>query len=252
MSQLNKDVLARALILLGFVLLLFSLIATEQLTLYVHPRIINFIKISDGLLFMMFLLQCWHLKKTWSWSRSTGEDKHCNKYWKYMPFVFTLCIALLLPNTSLNASLVNNKGLNSQITTEISKKEYRPLAPELRKTNLIRVSDTNFIEVMSELYRFPQEYVGKEIDMKGFIYKDTSTSPNQFSLIRFIVGCCVADALPSGALCEINNADEYTSGSWYQIQGVIEASEREGKFFPVVKVSWIKPIPANTTPYVFP
>lgn len=250
MSQANKDVLARALILLGFVLLLFSLIITEQLTLYVHPRIISLIKISDGLLFMMFLLQCWNFKK--AWNKSTGEVKHCNKYWKYMPFVFTLFIALLLPNTSLNASLVNNKGLNSQFTSEISKKEYRPLAPELRKTNLIKVSDSNFIEVMSELYRFPQEYIGKEIDMKGFIYKDASTPPEHFSLIRFIVGCCVADALPSGAFCEINNADEYTNGSWYQIQGVIEASEREGKLFPVVKVTWIKSIPANTTPYVFP
>jgi len=250
MSQENKDVLARVLILLGFVLVLFSLIITEQLTLYVHPRIISLIKISDGLLFMMFLLQCWNLKKIWN--KSTGEAKHCNRCWEYMPFIFALLIALLLPNTSLNASLVNNKGLNSQITTEISKKEYRPLAPELRKTNLIKVSDSNFIEVMSELYRFPQEYIGKEIDMKGFIYKDASTSPNQFSLIRFIVGCCVADALPSGALCEINNADKYTNGSWYQIQGVIEASEREGKLFPVVKVTWIKSISANTTPYVFP
>ncbi|MDF2636621.1 MAG: hypothetical protein K0R78_3495 [Pelosinus sp.] len=250
MSQLNKDGLAKALILLGFVLLLFSLIITDQLTLYVHPRIITLIELSDGLLFMMFLLQCWNLKKTWN--NSTDEPKQCDRYWRYLPFVFTLLIALILPNTSLNASLVNNKGLNNQIITEISKKDYRPLAPELRKTNLIKVSDNNFIEVMSELYHFPQEYVGKEIDMKGFIFKDASTPQDHFSLIRFVVGCCVADALPSGVLCEINNAAEYTNGSWYQIQGIIETSEHEGKLVPVVKVTWIKPITANTTPYVFP
>ncbi|WP_110955367.1 TIGR03943 family putative permease subunit [Anaerosinus massiliensis] len=250
MSKLNKEAVVRTVILLGFVLLLFWLIMTEQITLYVHPRIINLIKLSNGLFFMMFLLQCWKLKKTWN--KSTEQSKCCSRYWRYSPFFFTLAIAILLPNTSLNASLVPNKGLNSQVTNAISKQNDRPIVAEMRNANLIRVSDTNFLDVMSELQRFPQAYVGKEIDMKGFIYIDGSTPQAHFSLIRFVVGCCVADALPAGVLCEMDHADEYHNGDWYQIQGVIENNTRDGKTSPVVKVTWIKAVPNNTTPYVFP
>ncbi|MBP2632273.1 MAG: hypothetical protein H6Q70_2901 [Firmicutes bacterium] len=245
MSQLNRESLARTLILLGFFLLLFSLIITDQLTLYVHPRIVMLIEMSAGLLFMMFLLQGWKLSKTWN--KPTEECKH----WKYMPFVFTLLVALILPNTSLNASLVSNKGVNSQVTTEISKKDYRPLAPEMRQTDLIKVDDNNFVDVMSELYRYPQEYVGKQIEMSGFVFKDESTPQDQFSLIRYVVGCCVADALPSGPSCEINNATEYSDGSWYQIQGTIENSEENGKAVPVIKVTWTRPIHEKSSPYIF-
>lgn len=250
MPQLNRDILARALLLLGFFVLLLFLIMTNQLTLYVNPKVTNLIKISAGLLFIMFLLQCWHLKK--SWTESKNQSHNGGGYWRYSPFVLVLLIALLLPNTSLSASLVQNKGLNSQITGENSKGAYRPLAAELQQTNFIKVSDQNFIEVMSEIYHYPQEYAGKEIDIKGFVFKDASKSPDQFSLVRYVVGCCVADASAYGPLCEIKDADQYPDGSWYQIQGIIEMREQQGKNFPVIKITWIKQTNAPLTPYVFP
>ena len=169
MQQLNKEIFAKALLLLGFLILLFSLIISNQLILYVNPRVTNLIKLSGCVLLLMFLRQCWHLKK--AWNQPEEKTSIHKKYWKYFPFVVTLVLAFLLPNSSLNASLVQNKGLNSQISNEASKGEYRPLAAELRETNFIKVTDKNFIEVMSELYRFPQEYVGKQIEMKGFIFK---------------------------------------------------------------------------------
>lgn len=249
MPQMNRDILTKVLLLLGFFILVFYLIVTNQLTLYVHPRVTSLIEISAGLLFMMFLLQCWNLKK--AWTQTTGEPHNHRKYWRYSPFILVLAVALLLPNSPLNASLVNNKGLNSQIVNANAKGGDRPLAAELRQTNFIKVTDQNFIGVMSEIYRFPQEYVGKEIDLKGFVFK-SSTAANQFSLVRYVVGCCVADASPYGPLCNISDAANYTDGSWYQIQGIIENSEYQGKIFPVIKITWIKPTDAPLTPYVFP
>jgi putative membrane protein len=198
----------------------------------------------------MFLRQCWHLKK--AWTQPTDRVHGYKIYWKYSPFVLTLILAFLLPNTSLSASLVQNKGLNSQITSDVSKGEYRPLAAELKETNLIKVTDKNFIAVMSELYCYPKEYVGKEIEMQGFIFKDSSKSPDRFSLVRYVIACCVADASPYGVLCEIKDAASYPEGGWYQIQGTIEVNENQGKSFPVIKITWIKSISPLAVPYVFP
>ncbi|AIF54188.1 TIGR03943 family protein [Pelosinus sp. UFO1] len=250
MPQLNRDIFVRVVLLLGFIILLFSIITTSQLTLYVHPRVTSLIKISGYILFMMFLRQCWNLKKAWNQS-VCGSHSH-RTYWKYSPFVLTLLIAFILPNSSLNASLVNNKGLNSQISNEVSNREYRPLADELRQTNFIKVSDQNFLGVMSEINRYPKEYAGKEIEMKGFIFKGSATSPNRFSLVRYVIGCCVADASPYGLLCEIKDAANYTDGNWYQIQGIIETNEYQGKEFPIIKITWVKQIDALFSPYVFP
>jgi putative membrane protein len=250
MSQLNKDTFVRILLLLGFIILLFSIITTNQLTLYVHPRVTSLIQISVYILFIMFLRQCWNLVK--AWNQSVSKSHIHRTYWNYLPFILTLLIAFLLPNSSLNASLVKNKGLNSQISTEVSKGEYRPLAAELRQTNFIKVSDQNFLGVMSEIQRYPKEYAGKEIEMKGFIFKGSTTSSDRFSLVRYVIGCCVADASPYGLLCEIKDAANYTDGSWYQTQGVIETREYQGQIFPVLKVTWIKHIDPLISPYVFP
>lgn len=250
MPQLNRDILARTLLLLGFLILLFSLIMTKQLTLYIHPRGTKLIEISGYVLFLMFLMQCYKLKK--AWIQSIGGSNNYKIYWKYYPFILTLLIAFILPNYSLNASLVKNKGLNSQIANENSRGEYRPLAAELRQTNFIKVSDQNFIGVMTEINRFPKDYIGKEIEMKGFISKETSTSLERFSVVRYVVGCCVGDASPYGLLCESEDAGKYTDGSWYQIQGRIETNEYQGKSFPIIKITWIKQIDGSLTPYVFP
>jgi putative membrane protein len=105
---------------------------------------------------------------------------------------------------------------------------------------------------MTEINRFPKEYVGREIEMKGFISKESSTSPKQFSVVRYVVQCCVGDASPYGLLCTVEDVARYTDGSWYQIQGVIETNEYKGQSSPIINIRWSKKIDPLKTPYVFP
>lgn len=246
----KKDILVRTLLLLGFLILLFSLITSNQLTLYVHPRGEKLIIISAYLLAVMFVLQCRKLKQVWK--QSIKEGNTSKAYWKYSPFVLTLLIAFLLPTSALNASLVNNKGLNSQITTDVAKAAYRPMAEELAQSKFIKVTDQNFLAVMTEINLFPQDYVGKEIEMKGFISKGKSTAPETFSVARYVVGCCVGDASPYGLVGKTPEVTQYTDGNWVEMQGIVETSESNGKKFPIIKITWIKPTVAAATPYIFP
>lgn len=237
----------RIMILLGFFAFLYELIYTNEIILYIHPRFTSFIKIACLLFFLMLLRQCWKFKKT----RKLGESHACfhDKYMNYLPFILTLLIAFLLPNADLNANMVNNRGLNSNLTNKSSSEDYRN---ELQQATFVKITDSNFLGVLRELTYHPEENVGKSIELKGFAYKGTDELSGTTSLVRYVVGCCAADAYPYGIIYETSQPDALTEGAWYEVQGTLNVRQVNGKNVPVINVTWVAAIDRPACPYIFP
>lgn len=245
--------LLRSLILAGFLILLILLINTGQLSLYINPRFNILIELSGYVLLPMLIVQVLSILRPRDIGDYTRGHYHGGLY-GYIPFAVVLLIAFMVPGNTLNASLVNTKGLNSQLAavTNNVKEMPRPLADELRKARSIQVTDRTYTEVMSEIEWFPQDYVGKEITITGFVFRPPGASGNQFSLVRYVVLCCTADALPYGVLCELKGAEKLPAETWLTLTGTIQMSKYEDRDVPVIKVSSYKVVEQPKNPYVFP
>jgi len=108
---------------------------------------------------------------------------------------------------------------------------------EIRNSALIKVTEDNFTIVNTETYLFPERYVGKEISMLGFVYKEPGMKPHQFALGRYLITCCSADASFAGFLCEYDNAGDFKEGNWLTIRGTIKVGQYEGSDIPMILIS---------------
>jgi uncharacterized membrane protein YcgQ (UPF0703/DUF1980 family) len=131
----NGIALSRSIILFGLLFMLVSMTQTGELIYYIHPRFQNLTQWTRYILFAFLLIE---LPQIVTISRSKkGHACGCgHSSWSCLAFVFTLCLVFLLPNGSLDASMVTNKGLNSRLYPEnvlSYQKTPRPLAAELQK-----------------------------------------------------------------------------------------------------------------------
>ena len=251
----NFDINAfiRAIILLGFISLLIWLSITEQLPLYINPKFLLLIQLSCFLLIPMLAIQVFDALLP----ANTTDEHHCHTpsgFWVYIPSLAVLVLGFAIPDNTLNANLVANRGLNSPINKAVTSTQEvsRPLAAELSQMELIKVTDLNYTEAVSEVTDFSKDYIGKKVSMTGFVFRSPGLKSNQLSLVRYVILCCTADSLPYGLMCEISDAQKYPVGSWLSIQGVIQMSTYEEKAVPVIKIISATPIDEPKKPYIFP
>lgn len=249
-DSFNNGAFLQSIILLGFIILLGWLDITNQLPLYINPKFIILTESSCYLLIPMFVIQLLSALLP----APNNNEQHCHHHsgpWKLLPFLAVLIIVFAVPDNTLNANLVNNKGLNTQISDSVQDVP-RPLAPELKLLSLIKVTNLNYTEVISEINGFPNDYIGKKVMITGFVFRNPELAKNQISLVRYVVMCCTADSLPYGVMCEGANVENYPDGTWLSIEGVIQMSKYEDKNVPAVKITSLQPIKEPKEPYVYP
>lgn len=248
--------LIKSLVLLSSFNLIRVLLGAEQLSLYIHPRFTFFTEVADYLLLIMALAEFCRIV---SISNVPVNSLHQHFHGHdlnggYILFVATLFFAMVFPNTTLDATQVANRGLNTRITPDTATIASlpRPLAEKLKLTKEIEVTDLDYTEVMSELNQFPDDYIGKEVSMTGFVFRSPEQTSNQISLVRYVITCCTADALPYGILCEAKSPENYPAGTWLEITGVVQKGKYDDEPVGMVKLSSIKKIAEPKHPYVFP
>jgi putative membrane protein len=218
------------------------------------------------LMLLMFVVQA---VCSFQLAPSTHEHKRQGIFkLTYFPFIATLLIAFVFPNSSLDASMVSRKGANlgarqtpaqsgspgnvatSSTIPQSGNNGFNNQGPAMpannpiqekidliRKSDLINVTEDNFTIVNTETYLFPERYAGKEISMLGLVYKEPSMRNDQFALGRYVITCCSADASFAGFLCEYKNAGDIKEGNWLTIRGTLKVGQYEGGEIPVILIS---------------
>ncbi|MFZ5651204.1 MAG: TIGR03943 family putative permease subunit [Bacillota bacterium] len=276
---LNLEDKFKSVILLGFSIFLFWLVESENLSIYINPKYAGLTKATAVVMLLMFLAQTFRPIRRMPSCHSHSSGKK----WGYIAFAIPLLMAFLLPDSALDANMAANKriALNNRIesvnqsnalnsgkndaTAKINTSSpgtpgsnmqtqgpMRPMADELKNTGLIKVTDENFNYVMSELYLFTDDYIGKEITILGFVDKDDSFLPNQFGLARYVITCCSADASLGGLICESSDAAGLKKDTWLTVRGTIQKGRRDGQTIPVVKVTSYTQSEKPKTSYIYP
>ena len=120
------------------------------------------------------------------------------------------------------------------------------------KDNVINVNTKNFVFSLDEILDNPDKYVGQEIEITGFVYKDKTLKENEFIVGRFMMVCCAADLQIAGLGCEGTNLEAYPNDTWIKIKGKIKNDTSDGTADPVIVVEHMEKDLNPDTSYVYP
>ncbi|WP_291635014.1 TIGR03943 family protein [Clostridium sp.] len=264
-KKLNLNELIWFLILTGFTYYFYMIISTNKITLFVHPKMVKYVKFALVFFIILAIFQ----------GKNIFSDKKA-KTLKigYIMFLIPLSLGILLKSEGLSVDSVINKGFSLTSQLKISTLNHKhTLLPDgtqiceydeknIKSTENTNVAIKNSLESMEpvkvetmdmtnenfknnyeDIYENSNNYVGRAISIKGFIYNQKGLNKDEFILSRIVVSCCMADAQLWGLLCDYSSEKIFTEGTWVNIEGTL--GQREYQEFKSGEISMIPTIKVN-------
>jgi putative membrane protein len=131
-------------------------------------------------------------------------------------------------------------------------KQYADYAKKLYTHDTIQVPEEFFMETLTSVDLFLDRFVGKKLELTGFVYRQEEMTDKQFVIGRFSVQCCSADAAPFGVLAEYDRANTLENDGWVTVTGKIEKTKFNDAEIMILKVEKVVRAQPAKTPYVYP
>jgi putative membrane protein len=160
-----------------------------------------------------------------------------------------------VPNTEqqeepvINEDLVDLSRLEDNVFTN---EEYEQLINQLEQSSTIEMNDNVFSTYYEEMHMDLDKFKGREITLKGFVYKEDGLEQNQLVLARFLITHCVADAGIIGFISELPEASSLDVNTWIEAKGVLDTTNYNGTKFPIIKITKWEIIDRPKEPYLYP
>ncbi|MWC29524.1 TIGR03943 family putative permease subunit [Paenibacillus sp. MMS18-CY102] len=284
--SLMAHYLFRAALLGGYAFLIVFLNKTGELSLFVAPRTEQAVKLSALGLYAAAAYQAYSAFRIWRDSHQ--EDCGCDhghgpspsplrNTLIYSLFLLPLLLGFLMPHEPLNSTLAAKKGmsftglqsaappasppapaqqekpsLDQLFATDDYTKAYASFGKKLYQQPSITVDDSLFIETLTTLDLFQSNFIGKQVTLTGFVYRDQGMSNEQFAVSRFVMNCCSADALPYGIMVHSSNAAAYPNDSWVNFTGTVTTTSFQNNTILMLEAASITPIPTPADTYAYP
>ena len=265
-----------------FAILLFnvytlSLYLNQQLTLYIHPRYITFTVALNAISLVAcavgFLLAAWRMGTATSRSTTAvagpGSSPGSASSGGWRPS-FTVLVAGLvlvaayaLPARTLSSNTADQRSANfNSIQAQPAGSGAGSGAGSTAgggagsDTLALFGADTSRLTVADWALAFnlrstPASYVGKEVDVVGFVFHSKGTPEDIFYVSRFSVTCCAVDARPLGVpVYSPGWQEEFKEDSWVHVTGSFAETEEDISEPVVVAPKNIEPTEQPADPYV--
>jgi putative membrane protein len=230
-----------------FAILLFnvytlSLYFNQQLTLYIHPRYILFTVALNAVSLVAcgvgFVLTAWRMGTAPSRSgiAITSPGPASSVPWRPSFTVLVaglvLVAAYALPARTLSSDTADQRSANfNSVQAQPSGSEASGGAGG--DTLTLFGADTSRLTVADWALAFnlrsaPSSYVGKEVDVVGFVFHPKGTPEDIFYVSRFSVTCCAVDARPLGLpVYSPGWQEEFEEDSWVRVTGSFAETEED-------------------------
>ncbi|QHT61092.1 TIGR03943 family protein [Paenibacillus lycopersici] len=129
--------------------------------------------------------------------------------------------------------------------------DFARLGIAMYPSELIHVRPEGFLEVSTMLSMYMDNFLGKKIDISGFVYREPDMKSDQFSISRLVMNCCSADASPYGILVKSPQTN-YKKDTWIHLVGVIGKTNYGGNTILEITAKQATVIEAPKDPYVYP
>lgn len=151
-----------------------------------------------------------------------------------------------------DGSLSAENQLDALFPTDTYTEEYGALGKQLYQKELIPVVEEGFLEIITAVDLYRQNFVGKKMEISGFVYRENNMASNQFVISRMAMTCCAADSMPYGILVESSRAASYGEDTWMKLTGIIGETEYDGVEIMRLEALKVEKMEAPNDPYVYP
>lgn len=266
----------RFLILVGYFEMTMYLYVTGKLDQYINLHYSYLAFLSMILTFILALVQLV------VWMKEMKIHSHLRtksaQFTSLALLLVPLGVAWLFPTVTLNSTTVAAKGyhfplaagvddqtqeqegtsvqyLKPDTSTYFTKSAYqaemRKVAEEYLDQEVISITSDNYMAVMEVIYDYPDEFVGKTIEMTGFVYNDPD-NPNQQFLFRFGIIHCIADSGVYGLL-STGQTQHFPNDTWVKARGTIKITYHTSleQALPSLELTNFEKIQEPRNPYVY-
>ena len=249
MQRISKGAVLWTLTLGFMVLGLVYLFSSGQLGLYLHPRHWRGLAWGTLLLGVLCLVSIQHWRSQWHLS------------WAHAIFLLPVILGLCWQPQMLTLEVVEQKGILFQLPScgsGCSNSDAVHLPVILGSDDTIVLTSENWLSVMEALWEETGKYLGREVEMLGFVYDDPTLGTDDFVLVRLVMTCCAADAEVAGLLCRFPQRGHLQVGQWALVRGRLAQTSfynvHTGQILaiPYIEVEELQPADKPTQEYVYP
>jgi len=164
---------------------------------------------------------------------------------------------LIADNTYNNNSLEGDNGaiidpnLYESYDTNLEYKNREELKNELLNSSKIIVKDAYYLDTLDIIVNNIDAFVGKEIELIGFVFKEPDLKADQFVVARFAISCCIADSTVFGIIASADMSHPVATDEWIRTTGVISKTTVDDWELPMIQVTEIERIDQPEDPYVY-
>lgn len=131
-------------------------------------------------------------------------------------------------------------------------KHYATYAKALYQESVIPVKEDLYMETLTTVDLYLDKFIGKKMQLTGFVYRQDDMKPSQFVVGRFAIQCCSADAAPYGVLVDYERAQQFPDDSWVTVTGTIQQTKFNDMDIMLLKVEKIAKAEPAKAQYVYP
>jgi uncharacterized repeat protein (TIGR03943 family) len=240
-------------ILAGWGLFILEKVWSGKYLLYINRRY-EFLILAAGVFFLV--ISAASLRTVWKRNRAARaaqeqameeEQQGAPPLWSLLVLAAPLLLGSILTPQPLGSAVMANRGVNA--TAPLSRlRASSSTALSLASTEKSILDWAGDFSSNSD----PSIFRGQLVDVTGFVYHDPRLGKDQFFVGRFVVTCCVADAVALGMVVDTPDAGKFTDNSWVEVKGSIYVAEVAGQKLPGIDSSQVLPMPSPEQPYLFP
>ncbi len=109
-------------------------------------------------------------------------------------------------------------------------------------------------QTILDLFRHPERYEGQQVRFTGMVMRDSGLTPyfgRETAIYRFLITCCVADAMPLAISIAPELIKTFDPDEWVRVEGRFELGKWDGNPVPMVTAGTITPVETPKFPYLF-
>ena len=159
-----------------------------------------------------------------------------------------IVLGLLVPPRPLGVAALQNR--------EISAGGLDSVLPAAVRSSLAQnSSERTILDWVLAFHQGERPAETDTADVVGFVYLDDAVDEVQFTLTRFVVGCCAADAMAVGLPVSLaaglsSEGELLEEGQWVRVVG--QFATRGGSDIPILVAEQLEAVPEPNQPYLYP
>ncbi|AOT70212.1 TIGR03943 family putative permease subunit [Geosporobacter ferrireducens] len=250
MKRLNVNEWIWFAILLGFSYYIYDLIATEKISIFIHPKMMKYVYFS---LFIFVLLSIFQIRQLFQKSNRTPVKLG------YILFVIPLILGFGVNPQGISADVAAKKGVTiNQGKGSISIQKDQPEISDFIQDGMVAFDDGNFAYILEDMMRDYYKYKGNKVVITGFVFREDDFDEKEFVVGRMMMTCCAADAQVVGLLSRWENTATLSNDQWVRVVGTLDVTNFYDKYLgqehelTVIQVEQVELIEKPSIQYIYP